>query len=126
MAESFLSASFGFACDNAEMDLLAEAFQAASDLMVDFDPGEPSAALLALFPPTQDGTPWSGLRDIFDDPAFPDFGAEVASDPCAKEPGRRSVVIYGLVDFQRSRSASSSSVAARRRSSMVQSVSNGP
>jgi hypothetical protein len=76
----------------------------------DFAPGEPSAEFLAAFMPTDLANPFNGLLAIFDDPAFPNFGAEIQI-----EGGADCVVsIYGTTDFSQVRSPNSSAIVARR------------
>lgn len=50
------------------------------DLSAELEPDPPSAAFMALFPPDGDDK-WSGFLDLFDDPDFPDFGADLAGGP---------------------------------------------
>lgn len=100
MADSFIEASFAFTCTHSEMALLEEAFQASHDLTVDFTPADPSPEFLAVFPPKQDDDPWSGFRDIFDDPDFPGFGADIGGANSIGAPHVCTVQIYGLTDFQ--------------------------
>ncbi|MAM11782.1 MAG: hypothetical protein CML23_15250 [Rhizobiaceae bacterium] len=96
MADHHVQGSFAFTCTAAESALIEEAWQHAADLLGDFTPGEPSAAFLAAFMPTDLANPFNGLLAIFDDPAFPDFGAEIQI-----EGGADCVVsIYGTTDFQ--------------------------
>jgi hypothetical protein len=100
MAEFYLKASFAFQCSNAELALLNEAFQAATDISIGFDPGQPSAAFLAVFPPFEHADPWSGLRSIFPDPQFPTFGADISADTTSEAPDVWAVHIFGMDDFQ--------------------------
>ncbi|MDF0487780.1 hypothetical protein PX554_06530 [Sphingomonas sp. H39-1-10] len=100
MHETYLAGSFAFACTNAEMALLEEAFQAASDLMTGFDPGDPSEELIAILPPIDPDDRWSGLRDLFGDPAFPAFGAALSGGNSLKTPAVCDVQIFGATDFQ--------------------------
>ncbi|MFD2429607.1 hypothetical protein ACFSUK_18660 [Sphingobium scionense] len=96
MAEHHVQGSFAFTCTAAESALIEEAWQHAADLLGNFTPGEPSAEFLAAFMPTDLGNPFNGLLGLFDDPAFPDFGAEIeieGSVDCV-------VSIYGTTDFQ--------------------------
>ncbi|MBT2245827.1 hypothetical protein JQK15_20140 [Sphingobium sp. BHU LFT2] len=96
MADHHVQGSFAFTCTASESALLEEAWQHAADLLGDFTPGEPSAEFLAAFMPTDLGNPFNGLLGLFDDPAFPDFGAEIEI-----EGGVDCVVsIYGTTDFQ--------------------------
>ncbi|WP_313231176.1 hypothetical protein [Sphingobium yanoikuyae] len=96
MADHHVQGSFAFTCAAAERALIEEAWQRAADLLGDFTPGEPSAAFLAAFMPTDLANPFNGLLAIFDDPAFPDFGAEIQIEGDAD----CVVSIYGTTDFQ--------------------------
>ncbi|AMK23232.1 MULTISPECIES: hypothetical protein [Sphingomonadaceae] len=98
MADNYLSASFAFTCTDAEMALLVEAFQAATDLSMGLDPGNPTVELLAVLPPSKAEDPWSGLRDLFCDPDYPTFGADMSIDPDPTEP--RTIGFHGMTDFQ--------------------------
>lgn len=100
MADYFISGSFAFHCTQLERALLEEVFAAASDLMDDCDPGEPTLALGAILPPTDPADCWSGLRDLFSDPRFPAFGADIAGASDADAPGMSTVCIHGSFDFQ--------------------------
>jgi len=100
MAETYLSASFGFTCTSAEMALLEEAFQAAAALNAECEPGEPTPELLAALPPTDQTDRWSGLLDLFCDPAFPDFGADLSGGNTLEAPAVCDVRIAGMIDFQ--------------------------
>jgi hypothetical protein len=96
MADCYVQGSFAFICTAAESALIEEAWQHAADLRGDFAPGEPSAEFLIAFPPTDLANPFNGLLAIFDDPAFPDFGAELE----ISGPDLCQVSIHGLTDFQ--------------------------
>lgn len=100
MAEHYLQANVRFRCSNSEMALLEEIFQAASDLMGGFDPGAPSAEILKLFPAEAADDPWSGLRAIFCDAGFPDFGAELVGGNSLDVPHITIATIYGMHCFQ--------------------------
>lgn len=101
MADYYVQGSFTFTCTAAESALIEEAWQHAADLgdkaLGDkAAPGEPSAEFLAAFPPTDLGNPFNGLLEIFDDPNFPTFGADIeirGADACL-------VSIFGDTDFQ--------------------------
>jgi hypothetical protein len=96
MADHHVQGSFAFTCTAAESALIEEAWQHAADLLGNFTPGEPSAAFLAAFMPMDLANPFNGLLAIFDDPAFPDFGAEIQIEGDAEY----VVSIYGTTDFQ--------------------------
>ena len=96
MADHYVQGSFAFTCTAQESALIEEAWQHASDLLGDFAPAAPSAEFLAAFMPTDLANPFNGLLAIFDDPDFPDFGAEIeiaGAVDC-------EVAIYGTSDFQ--------------------------
>ncbi|QNG43557.1 hypothetical protein [Sphingobium yanoikuyae] len=96
MADHHVQGSFAFTCTARESALIEEAWQHAADLLGDFSPSEPSAEFLAAFMPDELGNPFNGLLAIFDDPAFPAFGAELEITG-----GADCVVsIYGTTDFQ--------------------------
>lgn len=96
MADHHVQGSFAFACTVAESALIVEVWQHAADLLDDFTPGQPSTEFLAAFMPTDLGNPFNGLLGIFDDPAFPDFGAEIEISG-----GEQCIVsICGTSDFQ--------------------------
>lgn len=95
MADHHVQGSFAFTCTAAESALIEEGWQHAADLLGDFTPGEPSAEFLAAFMPTDLGNPFNGLLAIFDDPAFPDFGAEIQIEGDAD----CVISIYGTADF---------------------------
>ena len=96
MADHYVQGSFAFTCTARESALIEEAWQHASDLLADLAPGEPSAEFLAAFMPTDLANPFNGLLEIFDDPDFPDFGAEIEIAGAAQ----CIVAIYGTTDFQ--------------------------
>ncbi|HUD90522.1 hypothetical protein [Sphingobium sp.] len=96
MADHYVQGSFAFTCTAQESALIEEAWQHAADLLGDFAPGEPSAEFLAAFMPTDLANPFNGLLEIFDDPAFPDFGAEIEIAGGAE----CTVSIHGTSDFQ--------------------------
>jgi hypothetical protein len=96
MADYYVQGSFSFTCTAAESALIEEAWQHAADIGDTAAPGEPSAEFLAAFPPTDLGNPFNGLLEIFDDPNFPIFGADIeigGADSCL-------VSIFGDTDFQ--------------------------
>ncbi|HEX7781206.1 MAG TPA: hypothetical protein VF509_00205 [Sphingobium sp.] len=96
MADYYVQGSFSFTCTAAESALIEEAWQHAADLGHKAPPGEPSAQFLAAFPPTDLGNPFNGLLEMFDDPNFPIFGADIeisGADSCL-------VSIFGATDFQ--------------------------
>lgn len=96
MADHYVQGSFAFTCTARESALIEEAWQHAADLLGDFTPGEPSAEFLAAFMPDELANPFNGLLAIFDDPAFPEFGAELEIAG-----GVETIVsIYGTTDFQ--------------------------
>jgi len=96
MADHYVQASFAFTCTARESALIEEAWQHASDLLGDFAPGEPSAEFLAAFMPTDLANPFNGLLEIFDDPDFPHFGAEIEIAGAAES----IVAFYGTTYFQ--------------------------
>lgn len=98
MAETFLQASFAFACSHHEMALLEEAFLAAADLACDIEPDPPSPEFRAVFPPSDDDV-WSGFRRLFADPAYPGFGAQIEGGNTIENPDRSDVCIYAATDF---------------------------
>lgn len=100
MADLFIQACFAFFCTNAEMALLEEGFQAASDLTDGHDPGRPSPEFAARFPPISPTDPWSGLRAIFCDPDYPDFGSTLEGCNSLEHPGHCTVTITGEISFQ--------------------------
>ncbi len=100
MAETYFSACFNFCCNNAEMALLEEAFNAAEDLNCELEPPAPSGELLAAFPPTQSSDPWCGFLAIFDDAKFPILGAVLTGGNSFEEPTVSTPMISGTVDFQ--------------------------
>lgn len=100
MPESYVQGAFTFSCTAAEAALLHEGWEIASDLTVDAQAPEPSAALLAMLPPVQGGNPFSGLTSLFCDLDNPDFGAvlEIVGDP--RRSDRSIVTFHGLSDLQ--------------------------
>ncbi|GEM_PF-912660 len=100
MTEYSLQASFSFACTDAEMDILQEIFEAASDLLDDRDPSPPSPKFLELFPPETGEDVWSGLRGIFCDGEFPDFGAILEGGGCQEGTSSFIAHIHGMESFQ--------------------------
>ncbi|MFD1961640.1 hypothetical protein ACFSHP_26000 [Novosphingobium panipatense] len=96
MADHYVQGSVAFTCTAQEAALIEEAWQHAADLDNELAPGDPSAEFLTAFPPVELGNPFNGLLDIFDDPRFPRFCAEIQitrADPCR-------VSISGDSDFQ--------------------------
>lgn len=80
MADTYISACFAFPCQLEEWEHLREGFLLAMDLSAGLEPDPPSAEFTALFPPDGDDK-WSGFLDLFDDPDFTDFGADLAGGP---------------------------------------------
>lgn len=77
MADTYVQTCFAFRCTAGEWSLLQQAFLLSLDLCSDIEPDAPGPEFIALFQPgAQDD--WAGFRDLFDDPAFPDFGADLA------------------------------------------------
>lgn len=100
MADNYVKGSFAFTCTQGELELLSEAFNATSDLLIDSEAGDPTPALLAVLPPKDPAAPWSGLCDLFGDPDFPDLGANIHSEVNRDTPGTCTVHIYGTETFQ--------------------------
>lgn len=100
MADSWIHACFAFACSNAEMALLEEAFQASDDLMGRYPIGDPNPEFAAIFPTADHDDRWSGLRSIFSDPDYPTLGARLEGGNSADNPDVCTVVIAGATDFQ--------------------------
>lgn len=100
MADHFTQGAFAFTCSIDEAALIEEAWQLAADLMGDFTPDPISDALLAVFPPTKEDNPLSGFVAIFDDPNFPDFGADIRVENSIEDPKTCTVTIYSTTDFQ--------------------------
>ncbi|MFC3443862.1 hypothetical protein ACFOKF_22185 [Sphingobium rhizovicinum] len=100
MAECFIQGSFAFTCTIAEAALIEESWQHASDLLSEFEPGEPSHEFLAAYPPTNDEDRFSGFITIFDDADFPDFGADMVVEGAIGDASRCAVTIFSLSDFQ--------------------------
>lgn len=98
MADTWIQASFAFTCSNAEMALLEEAVLAAAHLADDFEPDPPSSEFLAIFPPVDDDV-WSGFRNLFTDPDFPSFGAEIEGGNSIDRPDTSTVTLFGTTDF---------------------------
>lgn len=100
MADYWTQGSFAFRCTQSERALLSEAFAAAQQLASETEAGEPSAALLDAFPPTESGECWSGFRAVFPDPDFPHFGASFIPQDAPDDPAQAKVTIFGDLDFQ--------------------------
>lgn len=100
MADSFIQGSITFACTHAEMALLEEAFQATYDFMAGDMPDTPSPEFQAVFPPTAPHDPWSGFREIFPDPDYPTFGADLGGGNSIAEPHLSRPILFGMTDFQ--------------------------
>ncbi|WBO21744.1 hypothetical protein [Sphingomonas abietis] len=100
MADYFVQTCFAFDCSNDEAALLAEARQVATDLFVGFDPAPRSEAFGAVFPATIEGDWKSGFLELFDDPRFPEFGADISVADCPEALRSRRVTISGRRDFQ--------------------------
>lgn len=100
MADIYIQGSFAFICHVEEAETLGQAWYAVMSLRDDVEPDTPSAALTTLFPPLDEGDPWSGLLTIFDNPDFPDFGADLQIDVDRDNRDMRIVVICGMTDFQ--------------------------
>lgn len=96
MADTYISACFAFACHPDEWERLREAFLLAMDLSAGLEPDPPSAEFMALFPSDGEGR-WNGFLDLFDDPDFPDFGADLAGGP---DEGGCMALISAERDFQ--------------------------
>lgn len=100
MADIYIQGSFAFTCHAVEAETLAQAWYASIALRDEIEPDTPSAALITLFPPHKPDDPWSGLLSIFDDPDFPDFGADLQIDVDPDNPDMGIIVVCGMMDFQ--------------------------
>lgn len=100
MANIYLQGCFTFACTNAEMALIEEAFQASYDLMDGRDPAAPSPEILAAFPPTAKDEAWSGFRKLFPDPDYPTFGADLEGGNSIDQPDISYPILSSTIDFQ--------------------------
>lgn len=96
MADTFISACFSFPCSPQEWELLRAAFLLSLDLGGELEPEQPSTDFMTEFPSDGDDR-WSGFRALFDDPDFPDFGADLAGGP---ERQTCRALISGERDFQ--------------------------
>jgi hypothetical protein len=96
MADTFISACFAFQCEPREWELLREAFMLAIDLGADLEPELASTAFMTLFPSDGDDR-WTAFRALFDDPDYPDFGADLAGGP---DKGVCHAIISAERDFQ--------------------------
>lgn len=100
MADSFVQGSFAFTCTTKEAALIDEAWQIATGLACECEPALVSPEFLTIFPPINDHDPFSGFTAIFDDPAFPEFGADLAANNPPEDPKTCTVSIYSTTDFQ--------------------------
>lgn len=100
MADSFVQGSFGFTCSIDEAALIEEAWQLSADLSAGFEPGSVSSAFLAIFPANTQDDLFSGFTSIFDDAAFPEFGADLRVENSADDPKVCTVSIFSTTDFQ--------------------------
>lgn len=100
MADSFVQGSFGFTCSMDEAALIEEAWQLSADLSGGFEPGSVSPEFLAIFPPKTQDDLFSGFTAIFDDAAFPEFGADLRVENSADDPSICTVSIFSMTDFQ--------------------------
>ncbi len=100
MADSFVQGSFAFACTIEEAVLIEEAWQITADLGCELEPASVSPEFLAIFPPINGEDQLSGFTAIFDDPLFPEFGADLAVHNPPEDPTTCSVSIYSTTDFQ--------------------------
>jgi hypothetical protein len=100
MADIYIQGSFAFTCHADGAELLVQACDTAMALRDEVEPDTLCAALIALFPPHKPDDPWSGLLSIFDDPDFPDFGADLQIDVDPDNQDTRIVVFCGKSDFQ--------------------------
>jgi len=100
MADIYIQGSFAFTCHADEAELLVQAWDTVMAMRDEVLPDPLCAALIALFPPHVLDDPWSGLLTIFDNPDFPDFGADLQIDVDPDHRDMRIVVICGMTDFQ--------------------------
>lgn len=100
MADSFVQGSFAFTSSIDEAALIEQAWQLSADLSNGFEPGSVSPELLAIFPPKTHDDLYSGFTSIFDDAAFPEFGAELRVENWADGPRICTVSIFSTTDFQ--------------------------
>lgn len=77
MADVFVQSCFAFDCTEAEFLTLRECFDVAVTLGTEDEPDAPSTRFLSLFPP-EGNDPWASFLALFDDPVFPQFGAELS------------------------------------------------
>ncbi|MBV1686424.1 hypothetical protein KRR38_01730 [Novosphingobium sp. G106] len=97
MADTYVQTCFAFDCTASEWALLQQAFLLSLDLNLEAEPEEMSSDFRAVFPPTG-GDPWSGFRELFDDPDYPDFGADLAGGETPDE-ARWQAIISAEVSF---------------------------
>ncbi|PZU06053.1 hypothetical protein [Sphingomonas sp.] len=100
MADSYVQGSFAFICSIDEAALIEEAWQLSADLSAGFEPSSVSPEFRAIFPPKTQDDLSSGFRSIFDDAAFPDFGADLRVANSADDPRICTVSIFSTTDFQ--------------------------
>ncbi|OAN53645.1 hypothetical protein A7Q26_05575 [Sphingobium sp. TCM1] len=100
MADSFVQGSFAFTCSIDEAALIEEAWQLSADLSGGFEPGSASPEFLAIFPAKTLDDLLSGFTSIFDDAAFPEFGADMRVENSADDPAICTVSISSTTDFQ--------------------------
>ncbi|MGV7120434.1 hypothetical protein [Sphingopyxis sp. 550A] len=99
MADMWTQGSFAIRCSAAEAALLTEAINAAHDICAALDRDPPGADLLAAFPPSDPGDPWSGFIQAFPDPVFPCVGGDFWSEALPDEPGYCAVSFASMDDF---------------------------
>lgn len=91
MANSYVNAAFAIEVGQAEGDLLKQAFVAA-DLLEEHPTGAEredafvglGAAFAAAFPSTEADEPFETFLELFDDPAYPTFGCDLAVEPTGR------------------------------------------
>lgn len=100
MADSYVQGSFAFTCNNLEMALIEEAFQASYDLQDGSDLTPPTPEFLAAFPPVTPDDCWSGFLAIFLDPDFPNFGVDFEGGNTLDQPQVSTAAFSSPTDFQ--------------------------
>lgn len=100
MADSFVQGSFAFTCSIDEAALIEQAWQLSAHLSNGFEPGSVNPEFLAIFPPKTHDDLYSGFTPIFDDAAFPEFGADLRVETSADDPRICIVSIFSTTDFQ--------------------------
>lgn len=99
MADNWVQGSFAFHCTASELALLEEVASAATALAWDEPLPEPSAALLAAFPPTEPDDRLSGFRDAFADPDYPTIGADFIGEAGPDGPDSRIASFASMDSF---------------------------